>query len=122
MSGQHNVTRKGYNVVSCDATMNCGTENMVYLTSCKKCGIQYVCIGETSQKMCSCFNNHRNRLKSMANLYLYNHFNADGNAEGDMCIMPIEFMTWTVDLQLPLRGWKEKIIGAENYAHTIHTD
>ena len=26
-----NVTRKGYNVVSCDATMNCATENVVYL-------------------------------------------------------------------------------------------
>ena len=35
------VTRKGYNVVSCDATMNCATENMIYLI----CGIQYV--GET---------------------------------------------------------------------------
>ena len=83
-----NVTRKGYHVVGYASTMNCATENVVYLISCRKCGVQYV--GETSQKMCSRFNNHRNRLKSMANLYLYNHFNSDGHTEDDMCIMPIE--------------------------------
>ena len=43
-----------------------------------------------SHKLRSRFNNHRNRLKSMANLYLYNHFSSDGHTEDDICIMPIE--------------------------------
>ena len=64
-----NVTKKRYDVVSSASSMNCATENVVYLISCTRCGVQYV--GETSQKLRSRFNNHRNRLKSMANLYLY---------------------------------------------------
>ena len=36
--------------------MNCATENVIYLISCKKCGIQY--IGETSQKLKNRMNNH----------------------------------------------------------------
>ena len=83
-----NITRRNYSVVSYDSTMNCATENVVYLISCRKCGVQYV--GETRQKLRSRFNNHRNRLKSMANLYLYKHFSSDGHTEDDMCIMPIE--------------------------------
>ena len=79
-----NVTRRSYTA----STTNCATENVVYLISCKGCGVQYV--GETSQKLGSHFNNHRNRLKSMANLYLYNYFSSDGHSEGDMCIMLIE--------------------------------
>ena len=35
-----NVTRKSYNVVSSASTMNCATENVVYLISCRKCGVQ----------------------------------------------------------------------------------
>ena len=68
--------------------MDCATENVVYLISCRKCGVQYV--GETSQKLRSRFNNHRSRLRSLSNLYLYNHFSSDGHNEDDMCIMPIE--------------------------------
>ena len=68
-----NVTRKSYSVVSHSCSMNCATENVIYLISCKKCGIQY--IGETSQKLRNKMNNHRNRLRNLTNLYLYQHFN-----------------------------------------------
>ena len=71
-----NVTKKRYDVVGCASSMNCATENVVYLISCTRCGVQYV--GETSQKLRSRFNNHRNTLKSMANLYLYSQFSSDG--------------------------------------------
>ena len=53
-------------------TMNCETKNVVYLISCKRCGIQYV--GKTSQTLRSRINNHRNRLKRMCELYIYQHF------------------------------------------------
>ena len=37
-----NVTRKTHTVVSPSCSMNCATENVIYLISCKKCGIQYI--------------------------------------------------------------------------------
>ena len=61
---------------------------MIYLISCKKCGTQYV--GETSQALRSRFNNHRNRLKRLCGLYLYQHFNSDDHALEDITIMTIE--------------------------------
>ena len=42
-----NVTKRSYDVVSPNLSMDCTSENVVYLITCKKCGIQYV--GETSQ-------------------------------------------------------------------------
>ena len=86
-----NVTRKSYTVVSPSCLMNCATENVIYLISCKKCGIQY--IGETSQKLRNRMNNHRNRLRNLTNLYLYQHFNSHGHSEEDLSIMPIEEIT-----------------------------
>ena len=68
--------------------MDCGTRNVIYLISCRKCGIQY--IGKTGQSLRSRFNNHRNRLKHTCTLYLYNHFRSDGHSLSDIAIMPIE--------------------------------
>ena len=79
-----NVTKKKYNVLGTDSTMDCATQSIVCLISCKKCGVQYV--GKTSQKLHSQFSNHRSRLRSMGNLYLYNHFSSDGHDEEDICI------------------------------------
>ena len=39
------VTKRVYNVVSPSSIVNCSTTNVIYLISCRKCGIQYV--GET---------------------------------------------------------------------------
>ena len=43
-----NVTNKSYEVVSNSTSMTCTSDNIVYLITCRRCGIQYV--GETSQK------------------------------------------------------------------------
>ena len=82
-----NVTNSKYNIVS-PSGMDCGTCNVVYLISCKKCGIQY--IGKTTQTIRRRVNNHRNKLKQLCDLYLYNHFNSDGHSIDDLQIMPIE--------------------------------
>ncbi len=58
-----NVTQKSYAVTSSNSSMNCDTANVIYLISCKRCGVQYV--GETSQKLRSRLNNHRNRLRKL---------------------------------------------------------
>ena len=84
------VTHKNYSVVSPNISMTCDTENLI---TCRKCGIQYV--GETGQKLRSRVNNHRNRLRQLSNLYLYQHFNSDGHSEEDISIMPIEEVTCT---------------------------
>ena len=68
--------------------MNCGTKNVIYLISCRKCAVQYV--GETSQTLRCRFNNHRSRLKQLCGLYLYHHFSSDGHTLDDISIMPIE--------------------------------
>ena len=83
-----NVTCKQYHVCSPSKSMSCGTKNVIYLISCRKCGVQYV--GETSQALRSRFNNHRNRIKQLCGLYLYHHFNSDGHTPEDVSIMPIE--------------------------------
>ena len=83
-----NVTGKRYNVSSTNTIMSCNTRNVIYLISCKRCGIQYV--GETSQALRSRINNHRNRLKSLCGLYLYQHFCSDGHSEEDISVMPLE--------------------------------
>ena len=73
--------------------MNCGTENIIYLITCRKCGIQYV--GETGQSLRKGLNNHRNRLKKLSCQYLYQHFNSDGHTEDDINIVPIEAVELT---------------------------
>ena len=44
-------------------------------------------VGKTTQTLRCRFNNHRNRLKQLCDLYL---FNSDGHGLEDLCIMPIE--------------------------------
>ena len=87
-SFKSNVTGRDYNVASPCACLDCGTSNVIYLITCKKCGVQYV--GKTSQTLRSRFNNHRTRLKQMCDLFLYNHFNSDGHCHTDILLMPIE--------------------------------
>ena len=58
-----NITNREYYVSSSSNCMDCSTKNLIYLISCKKCGVQYV--GKTSQTLRSRFNNHRARLKQI---------------------------------------------------------
>ena len=74
-----NVTHKTYNIVNPSLSMNCGTKNVIYLITCRKCGIQYV--GEMGQSLRKRMNNHWNRLKKLSCQYLYQHFNSDGHTE-----------------------------------------
>ena len=96
------ITNRTYYVRSPlnDSVLDCGSRNVIYLTSCGKCGLQYV--GKTSQTLRSRLNNHRNRLKQLCDLYLYNHFNSDGHSITDLNIMPIEEVVLTADDNLTL--------------------
>ena len=97
-----NVTHKTHNIVSPSLSMNCGTENIIYLITCRKCGIQYV--GEMGQSLRKRMNNHRNRLKKLSCQYLYQHFNSDGHTEDDISIVPIEEVKLTPADKISLRA------------------
>ena len=112
------VTKKWYDVVSSASSMNCATENVVYLISCTRCGVQYV--GETSQKLRSRFNNHRNRLKNMANLIILVRMDTLWMIYV-LCQLR-KLLTLEMKSVQPLRGLKEKIIGAGNYVRSIRMD
>ena len=97
-----NVNKRKYNVNSPNSgrTLDCGSSNVIYLISCRRCGVQYV--GKTAQTLRSRLNNHRNRIKQLVDLYLYNHFSSDGHSINDLCIMPIEEVMLEVNDKLSL--------------------
>ena len=99
-SFKSNITNCEYHVSSPSECMDCSTKNVIYLISCRKCGVQYV--GKTCQTLRSRFNNHRARLKQMCDIFLYNHFNSDNQSIEDINIMPIEEVTVEPEDQMTL--------------------
>ena len=91
--------------------MNCGTRSVIYLITCKECGVQYV--GETSQTLRCRFSNHRNRLKQLCGLYLYHHLNSAGHTLEDIGIVPIEEVVQNIMILLAwhVKGVKENKYG-----------
>ena len=61
---------------------NCKTENVVYLITCRKCGLQYV--GETKRKLCDRFREHRNSVLKNGKQRIYEHFNSPNHLVTDM--------------------------------------
>ena len=71
------ITRKVYDVINKKkSTIDCSTENVIYLLTCTQCNIQYV--GETSQKTSCRMSSHRSRIKKFddtkEDTQLVNHF------------------------------------------------
>jgi hypothetical protein len=53
--------------------LNCESHNVIYLISCKKCGMQYV--GKTETSLASRFSRHKNTVMSHCDKSVANHFN-----------------------------------------------
>ena len=53
--------------------VDCGSENIIYLITCTKCGIQYV--GETVNTLRFRMNAHRQSIKDKKETLVANHFN-----------------------------------------------
>jgi len=51
---------------SINYSMNCNPSNVVYLITCKTCGLQYV--GSTKTKFIMRFNDHKTRIRRHRNL------------------------------------------------------
>ena len=105
--------KKKYNVVSPNGDMDCGSNNVIYLIQCRKCGIQYV--GKTSQKLRCRVNNHRNRIKRLCDDYVYDHFTSDGHTLHDVSIMPIEEVSINPNDKISIPA---KLLDREEYWYT----
>ena len=69
--------------------LNCKTENLVYLISCKICNFQYV--GETKNRLQKRFSGHRNSInKGDSGQMVHKHFQDDGHGISNCSIIPIE--------------------------------
>ena len=78
------ITKKEFSI---NYNLDCNSNNVVYLISCKKCNIQYV--GSTTTKFRTRFNNHKSRITSHVSLtagqkkkddLIYQHFNSEGHS------------------------------------------
>ena len=58
------ISGKTYRIRS-NVKVNCRSENLIYLVTCKNCQIQYV--GQTGQALCKRFSGHRSKIKNCTN-------------------------------------------------------
>ena len=96
-------TKKAYSI---NYALNCNSSNVVYLLSCKVCGIQYV--GSTSTKFRLRFNNHKSRIRvhtrfsaneKLRDDLIYQHFNGPGhNGLDDISVQLIDQVACGKDL------------------------
>ena len=77
------TTKRSYNI---NYQLDCNSNNVVYLITCKACGLQYV--GSTSTKFRLRFNNHKSRLRAHSRKcntdkesddFVYKHFHGPGH-------------------------------------------
>ena len=67
------ITNKKYVVINHSSKpLCCHSDNIIYLITCTKCGVQYV--GETKNKLHIRMNSHRVSLRAKAHTLLYEHF------------------------------------------------
>ena len=70
-------------------SLDCKTENIVYLISCKICNIQY--IGETKNSLQKRFSGHRSSIrKGTSGQLIHKHFQEDCHGLSNCSIFPIE--------------------------------
>ena len=76
------------NVVKLDQNLHCGTQNIVYIITCRKCKAQY--IGETNRKLKERLTDHRSAINLNKNTPIGIHFNSPNHNILDLEIAPIE--------------------------------
>ena len=70
-------------------SLNCKSENIVYMIFCKKCNFQY--IGETKNRIQTRFSGHKSSIKSGTSCQLiHKHFEENGHGLVNCRIIPIE--------------------------------
>lgn len=70
-------------ILNIPGTFYCKTPNLVYLISCKRCGIQYV--GQSKQTLHCRLNGHRSSImNNKVNTFMSNHFRNNGHNREDL--------------------------------------
>ena len=68
--------------------VNCGSKNIIYLVTCKKCSLQYV--GETSRALRDRTTDHRSNISTNKKTPISLHFNSNNHSYTDLEIVAIE--------------------------------
>jgi len=69
--------------------LNCASNNVIYLVSCRRCGIQYV--SETGLELHKRMNGHRYTIRNKKMTLLAEHFSGDGGCNiSHFTVQPIE--------------------------------
>ncbi len=83
-----NITRKCF-IVKNSSVLNCEARNVIYLITCKKCGLQYV--GQTKRAFKQRMWEHKNSIKkNTLNTLIVNHFNSNDHTIEDFSAQIIE--------------------------------
>jgi hypothetical protein len=97
-------------------SMDCKTNNIIYLITCVKCNIQYV--GETGRCLSERLTDHRSNIKTKKDTPIAIHFNIPGHSTmRDLKAIAIEKIT---DTNNPLRTRKQKETLWQNRLGTIY--
>ena len=68
--------------------LNCNSRNVIYLLTCKTCGIQYV--GETSTRFRERMNNHKSAINNAYDNSVARHYNSPGHSLRSLEMLPID--------------------------------
>ena len=83
--------------------LNCNSKNVIYLLTCKTCGIQYV--GETRTRFRERMNNHKSAINNAYDNSVARHFNSPGHTLLSLEMLPIDHNPHWTDYE---RATKEK--------------
>ena len=90
--------------------ITCSTSNVIYLISCRVCGIQYV--GETTTTLNRCFYGHRSTVNTKKlDTPVGQHFNLPNHSITDMILQGIESLGTRPDTVRPSREkmWMKRL-------------
>ena len=91
--------------------MNCKSENLVYLITCKKCSLQYV--GQTTQQVSKRMNSHKFDICNFVDpAFASNvaiHFNSENHSLNDFSFMPIDIVKNNFDRLCKETFWMHKL-------------
>ena len=92
-------TNKVYPVINSTSNfLTCGTENIIYLITCKICKLQYV--GETGDTLRKRMCGHRSGIKNETPTFIYRHFSDEVHGLSSCKIQIIEKVTDSGDKEL----------------------
>ena len=78
-------------ILNTEPFLSCTTRGVIYLMSCKLCGLQYV--GETKNSTQKRFNGHRSSIRrNKSNQLVHQHFNEACHGLDNITIQPIKFI------------------------------